>query len=65
MLIIKAKHKETGAIHQFTPSEWLTEQQTGSYVYYATINVTESSTQTIQQRTVTPKRGCGCANKRR
>ena len=65
MLIIKAKHKETNAIHQFTPTEWLTEQQTGSYVYYATINISQPSTQPIQQRTVTPKRGCGCANKRK
>ena len=65
MLIIKAKNKETNAIHQFTPSEWYEQQKTGEYIYYATINISEPSTQPIQQRTVAPKRGCGCANKRK
>ena len=63
MLVIKAKHKTNGTEYQFTPSQWYAEQQTGNYNYIGTIHVAEPS-QPIQ-RTVTPKRGCGCANKRR
>ena len=64
MLVIKAKHKESGTVYQFTPTEWYTEQQTGNYYYVATLNISEQ-TQPITQKTVTVKRGCGCANKRK
>lgn len=61
MLVIKAKHKETGVIYQFTPSEWYTEQQTGNYDYLGTVYVSEPAPP--QQPKTTTKRGCGCANK--
>jgi hypothetical protein len=72
MLVIKAKHKTSGTEYQFSPAQWYTEQQTGNYNYLGTIHVSEpaqpihvSETAQPMQRTVTPKRGCGCANKRR
>jgi len=62
MLVIKAKHKTTLTEYQFTPAQWYIEQQTGNYNYLGTIHVAEPS-QPIQQKNVTAKRGCGCANK--
>jgi hypothetical protein len=64
MLVIKAKHKTTGTEYQFTPTQWYSEQQTGNYNYLGTIHVSEPA-QPIQQKTITTKRGCGCANKRK
>lgn len=64
MLVIKAKNKVNGSEYQFTPKQWYTEQQTGNYNYLGTIHVAEPA-EPIQQRTLTPKRGCGCANKRK
>lgn len=62
MLVIKAKHKTTLYEYQFTPTQWYDAQQTGNYIYLGTIHVAEP-TQTLQQKTSTAKRGCGCANK--
>lgn len=63
MLVIKAKNKINGTEYQFTPAQWYEKQKTGNYNYLRTIHVSEPA-QPIQ-RTVTPKRGCGCANKSR
>lgn len=61
MLVIKARHKTTGVIYQFTPSEWYIEQQTGNYDYLGTVYVAEPAAPVAPKTTV--KRGCGCANK--
>jgi hypothetical protein len=61
MLVIKAKHKTTGTEYQFTPQQWYTENQTGNYQYLGTIHVSEPAAPVT--KTVTAKRGCGCANK--
>ena len=62
MLVIKGKHKTTGTEYQFTPAQWYDAQQTNNYIYLGTIHVAEPS-QPMQQKNVTAKRGCGCANK--
>ena len=64
MLVIKAKHTASGNVYQFTPTQWYDAQQTGEYNYLGTTHVAEPK-QPIQQKTFTPKRGCGCANKRK
>ena len=64
MLVIKAKHKTNGNVYQFTPTQWYDAQQTNEYNYLGTTHVAEPK-QTIQQKTFIPKRGCGCANKRK
>lgn len=61
MLVIKAKHKTTGTEYQFTPVQWYTENQTGNYHYLGTIHVSAPAAPVA--KTVTTKRGCGCANK--
>jgi hypothetical protein len=62
MLIIKAKSKQTGSVHEFTPSEWYDAQQTGQYEYLSTVYKAEQSPPTAPKQS-TVKRGCGCANK--
>lgn len=62
MLVIKAKHKTTLTEYQFTPAQWYDAQQTGNYNYLGTIHVADPI-QPLQQKSVTAKRGCGCANK--
>lgn len=64
MLVIKAKHKTSLTVYQFTPAQWYDAQQTGEYNYLGTTHISEPK-QPIEQKTFTAKRGCGCANKRK
>ena len=62
MLYIKAKHKTNGTEYKFTATQWYEAQQTNKYNYLGTIHVADAP-QTLQQKVVTVKRGCGCSNK--
>lgn len=62
MLYIKAKHKITGTITEFTSTEWYTANKSGNYDYLGTTYKTTPATTSTTTKTST-KRGCGCGKK--
>lgn len=62
MLVIRAQNKSTGEIHEFTPTDWYIENNSGNYTYLSTVH--KSGVSAPKAKT-TAKRGCGCANKKK
>jgi hypothetical protein len=59
MLVIRAQHKQTGTIYEFTPGQWYEENKTGNYNYISTVHKEQVSAPLLK-KTTTVKRGCGC-----
>jgi len=58
MLVIRAQHKETGTIYEYTPEQWYEANKTGNYNYISTVHKQSLSEPIVKKTTV--KRGCGC-----